>query len=79
MGCSLRYSIAKRLLETSASGSNFKRSRKSYRADNAVDEATINLPDFLLVIADSVSPEGAFCGSSSGTWTDGFRIERPAL
>jgi len=52
---------------------------KSYCADNAVEEATINLPNFLDVIADSASPKGAFCGSSSGTWTDGFHIERPAL
>jgi hypothetical protein len=52
---------------------------KSYRADNAVDEATIKLPDFLLAVADPASPEGTFCGSSSGTWIDGFLIERPAL
>ena len=38
---------------------------KTYRADNAVDEATINLPDFLLVVVDPASPEGAFHGSSS--------------
>ena len=56
-----------------------EQSRKSYRADNAVDEATISLPDFLLVVADSASPEGTFRGSSSGTWIDGFRIEMPAL
>jgi hypothetical protein len=52
---------------------------KSYRADNTVDEATINLPDFLVVVADSAPPKGTFRGSSSGTWTDGFGIERPAL
>ena len=57
----------------------FRQIRKSYRTDNAIDEATINLPDFLLVVVDSTSPEGAFCGLSSGTWTDDFRIERPAL
>jgi len=53
--------------------------RKSYCADNVVDEATINLPNFVLVVVDSASPKGALCGSSSGTWIDGFRIERPAL
>jgi hypothetical protein len=52
---------------------------KSYHAVNVVDEATINLPDFLLVVADSVSFEGTFCGSSSGTWIDGFHIKRPTL
>jgi hypothetical protein len=51
----------------------------SYRADKVVDEATINLPDFKLVAVDSASPKGMFCGSSAGTWIDGFRIERPAL
>jgi hypothetical protein len=50
-----------------------------YHADNAIDEATINLPDFLDVVAESTSPKGTFCGLSSGTWTDGFRIERLAL
>jgi hypothetical protein len=53
--------------------------RKSYRADNVVDEATMYLPDFLLVMADSASPEGASCGSFAGAWKDGFRIERLAL
>jgi hypothetical protein len=56
-----------------------KHSRKAYRADNAVDEATMDLSDFLLVVAGSASPEGVFHGSSSGTWIDGFGIERPAL
>jgi len=54
-------------------------SRKSYCADNAIDKATINLPNFLLVVADSTSPKGTFRGSSSGTWIDGFCIKRPAL
>ena len=39
-----------------------KHSRKAYCTDNAVDEASINLSDFLLVVADSVSPEGVFRG-----------------
>jgi len=52
---------------------------KSYCTVNAVDEATINFPGFVLAAADSASPEGVFTGSSSGTWIDGFRIERPAL
>jgi len=56
-----------------------KYSRKSYHTDNAVDEATINFSDLLLVDASSTSPEGAFHGSSSATCIDGFRIERPAL
>jgi len=56
-----------------------KSSRKSYCADNAVDKATINLSDFLLVEVDPTSPKGTFCGSSSGTWTNGFHIKRPAL
>ena len=56
-----------------------KHLRKAYCADIAVDEATMNLSDFLLVVADSASPEGMFRGSSSGTWIDGFGIERPAL
>ena len=51
---------------------------KSYCTDNAVDEATIKLPNFLLAIAGSASPKGMFCGSSSGTWINGFLIERPA-
>jgi len=53
---------------------------RSYRADNAVDDATINLlvPNFVLV-ADSTSPEGAISGLLLGTWVDGFGIERPAL
>jgi hypothetical protein len=37
---------------------------KSYCADNAVDEATIMLPNFLLAVAGSASPEGMFCSSS---------------
>ena len=52
---------------------------KSYRTDNTVDEATIMLPDFLLAVAGSASPEGTSRGSSSGTWIDSFLIERPAL
>jgi len=56
-----------------------KYSRKSYRADNAIDEATINFSDLLLIDASSTSPEGAFRGSSSATCIDGFWIERPAL
>ena len=56
-----------------------KDSLKTCRADNTVDEATIKLPDFLLVEADSASPKGAFRGSSSGTWIDGFHIVMPAL
>ena len=53
---------------------------RSYRAVNAVDDATINLlvPNFVLV-ADPASPEGAVSGSLLGTWTDGFGIERPTL
>ena len=56
-----------------------KHSRKAYRTDNAVDEATMNLSNFLLVAADSASPEGVFHDSSSDTWIDGIGIERPAL
>jgi hypothetical protein len=52
---------------------------RSYRADNAVDDATIILPDFVLLVADSASPEGVVPGSLLGTWSDGFGIERPAL
>ena len=52
---------------------------RSYRADNAVDDTTNNLPDFVLLVADSASPEGVVPGSLLGTWIDGFRIERPAL
>ena len=47
--------------------------------DNAVDDATINLPDFVVLVADSASPEGAVLGSLLGTSSDGFGIERPAL
>ena len=39
----------------------------------------MNLSDFLLVAADSASPEGVFHDSSSGTWIDGIGIKRPAL
>ena len=56
-----------------------KDSLKTYHADNTVDEATIKLPDFLLVEADSALPKGTFCGLSSGTWIDGFCIIMPAL
>ena len=56
-----------------------KYSRKSYHADNAVDKATINLSDLLLVDVGSTSTEGMFHGSSSATCINGFRIERPAL
>jgi hypothetical protein len=49
---------------------------KSYRADNAVDDATIDLPNFVLFAA---SPEGVVLGSELGTWIDGFGIERLAL
>jgi len=56
-----------------------KHSRKSYCTNNAIDEVTINLPNFLLVIADSTSPEGMSCSLSSGTWIDGFHIVMLAL
>jgi hypothetical protein len=52
---------------------------RSYRAVNAVDDATINLPDFIRLVAGSASPEGMVPGSLLGTWNDGFGIERPAL
>ena len=53
---------------------------RSYRADNPVDDTTINLPDFAFLDADSPSPGGAVVpGSSQGIWIDGFGIERPAL
>ena len=51
----------------------------TYCAVNAIDEATINLPGFVLAAVDSALPEGAFPGSSSGTWINGFHIERLAL
>ena len=56
-----------------------KHARKPYCADNAIDEATMNLSGFLLAVAVSASPEGAFHRSSSATCIDGFWIERPAL
>jgi len=56
-----------------------KHARKPYRTNNAIDEATMNLSGFLLAVAVSASPEGAFCRSSSATCIDGFRIKRPAL
>jgi hypothetical protein len=49
---------------------------KSYCTINVVDEATTNFPSFILTIADSASLKGAFTGLSSGTWIDGFYIER---
>ena len=44
-----------------------KHLRKAYYANNAIDEASINLSNFLLIVADSVLPKGMFCGLSSGT------------
>ena len=52
---------------------------RSYRADNAIDDVTINLPDFILLVADSASPEGMVLGSVLGTWINGFGINRLAL
>ena len=52
---------------------------RSYRADNVVADVTINLPDFVFLVANSVSSEGVVVGSLLGTWIDGPGIERPAL
>ena len=53
---------------------------RSYCVINAVDDATINLlvPNFILV-AGSVSPEGAVSGSLLGTWINSFGTKRPTL
>lgn len=40
---------------------------RSYRADNVVDDVTINLPDFVFLVANSVSLEGVVVGLLLGT------------